>query len=112
MDSIEYRDSKNHILTPKPDQMEKLENFLTEDDSYGNDETAAMLVYLSKSCAIRVMLPSEHYEGYTFSQCQEECCANIADYLEDKFDGDVFTEEEICQILNSNLNLLAKLNKI
>jgi hypothetical protein len=91
--------------------MSKLSTFLTEEDSYGNDETAAILVYLSKECAIRVMLPSDHYEGYVFSQSQEECSEEIADYLE-QFDGDEFTEEEICHILNSNLNLLAKLNKI
>lgn len=92
--------------------MSKLSTFLTEEDSYGNDETAAILVYLSKECAIRVMLPSDHYEGYVFSGTQEECSTEIADYLEDKFDGDEFTEEEICHILNGNLNLLAKLNKI
>ena len=92
--------------------MSKLSTFLTEDDSYGNDETAAILVYLSKECAIRVMLPLDHYEGYVFSQSQEECTSEIADYLEDKFEGDEFTEKEICHILNSNLNLLAKLNQI
>ena len=92
--------------------MSKLESFLTEDDSYGNDEVQAILVYLSKEYAIRVMLPLDHYEGYVFSQTQEECSEEIADYLEDKFDGDEFTEEEICHILNSNLNLLPKLNKI
>jgi len=91
--------------------MAKLKSFLYEDDSYGNDETAAILVYLSKECAIRVMLPSDHYEGYVFSGTQEECSEEIATYIE-QFDYDTFTEEEICHILNSNLTLLAKLNKI
>ena len=80
--------------------MELLEQFLYTDDSYANDETDAILVYLDNLNHVRIMLPNEEFEGYCFAQYQDDCEDAVANYL-DQFDGDSLTEEQIVKILLS-----------
>lgn len=80
--------------------MELLEQFLYTDDSYSNDETKAILVYIDNVNHVRIMLPNEDFKGYCFAQYQEDCTDAVANYLEE-FDGDSLSEEEIVKILLS-----------
>ena len=80
--------------------MKGLNQFFYVDDSYGNDETNAILVYINNENHVRIMLPNEEFEGYCFAQYQEDCEEGTANFLE-QYDGDEMTEEEIVKILLS-----------
>ncbi len=80
--------------------MKGLNQFFYIDNSYSNDETKAILVYINNNNHVRIMLPSEEFEGYCFAQYQEDCTDAVSSFLE-QFDGDEMKEEEIVKILLS-----------